>query len=144
MKIMVINGPSINMLGIREPGIYGSGSYGQLVEFIKTEAARMGVRVSCLQTNHEGQIIDWLQEAWFQKFDGVVLNPGAYTHTSIAIADAIRAIAPVPVVEVHISDTDSREDFRKVSFCAPHCIAQIKGKGFSGYIQAIEEIQKHA
>ena len=142
MKIMVINGPSLNMLGIREKEVYGSASYGDLVRFIEQSAARFGVQVQVLQSNHEGQIIDWLQQAFFEGYDGVVINPGAYTHTSIAIADAIRSIAPLPVVEVHLSDIDAREDYRKVSYCAPCCIAQIKGQGFAGYLQAIEKLQK--
>ena len=144
MKIMVINGPSLNMLGIREKEVYGSKSYGDLVRFIEESAARLGVQVQILQSNHEGQIIDWLQQAFFEGYDGVVINPGAYTHTSIAIADAIRSIAPLPVVEVHLSDIDAREDYRKVSYCAPFCVAQIKGQGFAGYLQAIETLQKWA
>ena len=109
MKIMIINGPNINMLGIREPSIYGSSSYDDLVRYIQTEADRMGVTVNCLQSNHEGQIIDWIQQAFFDKYDGIVINPGGYTHTSVAIADAIKAISPLPVIEVHISDIDERE-----------------------------------
>ncbi len=142
MKIMVINGPTLNMLGIREPGIYGSASYEDLVMQIRTEAAKLGAEVTCLQSNHEGQIIDWLQQAYFEKFDGIVINPGGYTHTSVAIADAVKAIAPVPVVEVHISNIDEREDFRKISYTAPYCLAQIKGEGFDGYIHAIRLIIK--
>ena len=143
MKIMVINGPSLNMLGVREKDIYGTGSYEDLVRYIETEAASLGAQAVCLQSNHEGQIIDWLQQAYFDGFDGVVLNPGAYTHTSIAIADAIKAIAPLPVVEVHISDTDAREEYRRISYCAPCCIAQIKGKGFAGYAEALDVIKEH-
>ena len=143
MKIMVINGPSLNMLGIREKEIYGTGSYEDLVRYIETEAANLGAQIICLQSNHEGQIIDWLQQAYFDGYDGVVLNPGAYTHTSIAIADAIKAIAPLPVVEVHISDTNAREEYRRISCCAPCCIAQIKGKGFAGYAEALEVLKEH-
>ena len=143
MKIMIINGPNLNMLGIREPSIYGSSSYDDLVRYIRTEAERMGVTAECLQSNHEGQIIDWIQQAWFEKFDGIVINPGGYTHTSVAIADAIKAVAPLPAVEVHISDIDEREEFRRISYSAPYCIAQIKGKGFSGYILAMKAILKH-
>ena len=143
MKVMIINGPSLNMLGIREPEIYGYDSYDDLLRYIRVNADRMGAQVHILQTNHEGQIIDWLQQAYFEKYDGVILNPGGYTHTSVAIADAIRAIAPLPVVEVHLSDIDEREDFRKISYTAPCCAAQIKGKGFFGYLLAIEELQKH-
>ena len=142
MKIMVINGPSLNMLGIREKEIYGTGSYEDLVRYIETEASSLGVQVNCLQTNHEGQIIDWIQQAYFEGYDGIVINPGGYTHTSVAIADAIKAVAPLPVVEVHISDIDSREEFRRTSFCAPCCVAQIKGKGFEGYILAVKKIKE--
>ena len=142
MKIMVINGPSLNMLGIREKEIYGTGSYEDLVRYIEAKAARLGVQVTCLQSNHEGQIIDWLQQAYFDGYDGIIINPGAYTHTSIAIADAIKAISPLPVVEVHISDTGAREEYRRVSYCAPCCIAQIKGKGFAGYAAALEALKE--
>ncbi len=140
MKIMVINGPSLNMLGIREPGIYGTGSYAELTGYIEECAQKLGAEVVCLQSNHEGQIIDWIQQAYFDGFDGIIINPGAYTHTSIAIADALRAVRPLPAVEVHISDTDSREDYRKVSFTAPCCIAQIKGQGFKGYELALKKL----
>ena len=94
------------------------------------------------QSNHEGDLIDWMQEAWFEKYDGIVINPGAYTHTSIALADAAAAVAPLPIVEVHISDTSRREDFRRISYLAPHCLAQIKGHGFAGYAMAIDLIKK--
>ena len=140
MKILVINGPSLNMLGIREKDIYGSKSYGDLVEYVNTEAQKLGVETEFRQSNHEGDLIDWLQDAYFEQYDGVVINPGGYTHTSVALADAIAAIAPLPVAEVHISDIDAREDFRRSSFCAPQCIAQIKGLGFEGYVKAIVEI----
>ena len=142
MKIMVINGPSLNMLGIREIDVYGEKSYSDLVDCIRAAADELGAEVLCLQSNHEGDIIDWIQEAYFEGFDGIVINPGAYTHTSIAIADALRSVSPLPAVEVHISDTDAREDFRKVSFTAPCCVAQIKGKGFEGYKKALEILMK--
>ena len=140
MKVMVINGPSLNMLGIREKEIYGEGSYEDLVDYINESAARLGIDAVCLQSNHEGDIIDWIQQAYFEGFGGIVINPGAYTHTSIAIADALRAVRPLPAVEVHLSDTDAREDYRKISFTAPCCAAQIKGKGFEGYKLALEEL----
>ena len=127
MKVMVINGPSLNMLGIREKDIYGEGSYAQLVEYIENSAEKLGLETVCMQSNHEGDIIDWIQQAYFEGFCGIVINPGAYTHTSIAIADALRSVKPLPAVEVHISDTDAREEYRKVSHTAPCCIAQIKG-----------------
>ena len=130
------------MLGIREPNIYGKQDYPTLVAFIQEAAAKLGLTVDVRQSNHEGDIIDWLQQAYFEGFDGVVINPGAYTHTSLAIAHAIKSIAPLPVVEVHISDINNREDIRKKSLCAPHCIAQISGKGFEGYVLAIKTIQK--
>lgn len=140
MKVMVINGPSLNMLGIREKEIYGEGSYAQLVEYIEKSANELGLEAVCRQSNHEGDIIDWIQQAYFEEFSGIVINPGAYTHTSIAIADALRAVKPLPAVEVHLSDTDSREDYRKVSYTAPCCIAQIKGLGFEGYRLALEKL----
>ena len=140
MKIMVINGPSLNMLGIREKEIYGSGSYAELVAFIENSARQLGAEAVCLQSNHEGQIIDWIQQAYFEGFGGIVINPGAYTHTSIAIADALRSVRPLPAVEVHISDTDAREEYRRISYTAPCCIAQIKGLGFDGYKLAMEKL----
>jgi 3-dehydroquinate dehydratase-2 len=140
MKIMVINGPSLNMLGIRETEIYGSGSYTELVEYIENSARQLDTEVVLLQSNHEGQIIDWIQQAYFEGFGGIIINPGAYSHTSIAIADAIRSVRPIPAVEVHISDTDAREDYRRISYTAPCCIAQIKGLGFEGYRIAMEKL----
>ena len=106
----------------------------------ETEAEKRQVAADCRQSNHEGDLVDWIQEAYFEKYDGVVMNPGAYTHTSIAIADAVKAIAPVPVVEVHISDINSREEFRHHSFAAPYCLKQIKGHGIHGYIEAMDEL----
>ena len=138
MKIMVINGPNLNMLGIREPEIYGSESYEDLVKAVLDEAAALGIDAVCLQTNHEGRIIDWIQQAYFKKYDGIILNPGGYTHTSVAIADAIKAVAPLPVVEVHITDISSREEFRRVSLTAPCCAAVIKGEGTEGYVHAMK------
>ena len=140
MKVMIINGPSLNMLGIRETDVYGSGSYTELVDYIRSSASQLGMEAVCLQSNHEGDIIDWIQQAYFEGFGGIVINPGAYTHTSIAIADALRSVRPLPAVEVHISDTDAREDYRRGSYTAPCCIAQIKGKGFEGYRLAMEKL----
>lgn len=139
-KIMIINGPNLNMVGIREPGIYGKETYQDLIHLITSEAQKRNIQADCRQSNHEGDLVDWIQEAYFQKYIGVVINPGAYTHTSIALADAVKAIAPLPVVEVHISDINARESFRHVSYEAPYCLAQIKGKGFAGYIEAIDMI----
>ncbi len=143
MKIIIINGPNLNMLGIREKNIYGRQTYADLIQMIEEEADREKIEVICRQSNHEGDLVDWIQEAYFQKYDGIVINPGAYTHTSIALADAVKAIAPLPVVEVHISDISTREDFRKISYEAPYCIRQIKGMGFNGYIEAMHTIMDY-
>ncbi len=140
MKIMVINGPNLNMVGIREKNIYGTMSFNDMISYIETKAKERNVEVSCRQSNHEGDLVDWIQEAYFEKYDGIVINPGAYTHTSIALADAVKAIAPLPVIEVHISDINSREEFRHISYEAPYCLDQIKGHGIEGYIEAIDEI----
>lgn len=140
MKIMVINGPNLNMVGIREKNIYGTMSFSDMINYIEQEAKKRNVEVSCRQSNHEGDLVDWIQEAYFEKYDGIVINPGAYTHTSIALADAVKAIAPLPVIEVHISDINSREEFRHISYEAPYCLEQIKGHGIQGYIEAIDEI----
>ena len=136
MKILVINGPNLNMLGIREPGIYGSETYADLLEKIKRHAESRGVEVGFYQSNHEGGIVDEIQAAW-GKYDGIVINPGAYTHTSIAIADALAAVR-IPTVEVHISDVDSRESFRQISYIRPLCVGCIKGHGTDGYCEAVD------
>ena len=140
MKIMVLNGPNLNMVGIREKGIYGTVSYEDMLKDIKTYADEIGVETDFRQSNHEGDLVDWIQEAYFKGYDGIVVNPGAYTHTSVAIADAVKAIAPIPVVEVHISDINSREEFRHISYAAPYCLAQIKGHGIAGYKEGIDAI----
>ena len=140
MKIMVLNGPNLNMVGIREKGIYGTVSYEDMLKYIKTYADEIGVETDFRQSNHEGDLVDWIQEAYFKGYDGIVMNPGAYTHTSVAIADAVKAIAPIPVVEVHISDINSREEFRHISYAAPYCLAQIKGHGIAGYKEGIDAI----
>ena len=136
MKILVINGPNINMLGIREPGIYGTQNYQALLDRIEQTAIEQGAEVECFQSNHEGAIVDKIQEA-YGSFDGIVINPAAYTHTSIAILDALKAVG-IPAVEVHISDVDSREDFRQVSYAGMACEKRIAGQGIDGYRQAIE------
>ena len=136
MKILVINGPNLNMLGIREPAIYGSGTYGSLVEKIKSHCAKRGVEVKVYQSNHECDIVDEIQRA-YGNADAIVINPAAYTHTSVAIADALKAVS-IPAVEVHISDVNSREDFRKVSFVRDICLKTISGHGFDGYTEAID------
>lgn len=138
MKYLVINGPNLNMLGIREPGVYGTDSYNDLCEKIKARADELGVEVEFFQSNSEGGIIDKIQSAYGEK-DGIVINPGAYTHYSYAIHDAIKAVN-IPTVEVHISDIYAREDFRSKSVTAPACISQISGRGFDGYIMALEEL----
>ena len=136
MKILVINGPNINMLGIREPGIYGTNTYGDLLALIQTSAKEMGVQVKHFQSNHEGAIVDEIQAA-YGKFDAIVINPAAYTHTSVAILDALKAVG-IPAVEVHISDVDNREEFRKISYAGLACVKTIKGHGRQGYREAME------
>ena len=136
MKLLVINGPNLNMLGIREPEIYGKNTYKRLISKIKNHAKAKGVKVKCLQSNYEGEIVTEIQKA-LNKFDGIVINPGAFTHTSVAILDALKAVN-IPAVEVHISDVDSREEFRKTSYVRYYCEKTISGKGFDGYLEAID------
>ena len=136
MKFLVINGPNLNMLGIREPNIYGSATYNDLCELIKKKADDMNAEVEFYQSNHEGDLVDKIQQA-YGAVDGIVINPGAYTHTSIALLDAVKSVG-IPTVEVHISDPDAREDFRKVSYIRLACIATVKGNGFDGYLEAME------
>lgn len=140
---MVINGPNINMIGIREKNIYGTVSFDNIIKMIEEEANKRNIEVTCLQSNFEGQLVTWIQNAYFENYDGIIINPGAYTHTSIAIADAIKAIAPIPVVEIHLSNIDAREDFRKISYLTPYCIAQIKGHKHLGYIMALDTLQTY-
>ena len=140
MKILVINGPNLNLLGIREPDIYGREDYDTLVDVIEDHAKELGVEVGIFQSNHEGDIVDCIQDA-LGEFDGIVINPAAYTHTSVAIADAIAAVA-IPAVEVHISDIGAREDFRKISFVKDVCVATISGHGFKGYLEAMDVLDK--
>lgn len=135
MKILVINGPNINMLGIREPGIYGKQTFADLLNLIQQTAREEGLEIEQYQSNHEGCLVDKIQAA-YGVFDGIVINPAAYTHTSVAILDALKAVA-IPAVEVHISDVDSREPFRKISYAGIACVKTIKGQGFDGYRQAI-------
>lgn len=140
MKILVINGPNLNFLGIREKNIYGSQDYNSLISMIEDKCKKDGIEVECYQSNHEGAIIDKLQEAYFNGTDGIVINPGAYTHYSYAIHDALKSLENIIKVEIHISDINSREEFRKVSVTAPACHKQIYGHGFDGYIEAIDYI----
>ena len=134
-RLLVINGPNINLLGMREPGIYGTQTYQDLLDSVVAAAAEAGVEVTCFQSNHEGAIVDAIQEAR-GAIDGIVINPAAYTHTSIAILDALKAVS-IPFVEVHISDVASREDFRQVSYIRPHAALTVSGEGIGGYRQAI-------
>lgn len=136
MKIVVINGPNINMLGIREPGIYGNDNYKSLLEKIEDWANELGCEVKCFQSNHEGAIVDEIQGA-YGEFDGIVINPAAYTHTSVAILDALKSVA-IPAVEVHISDVTKREDFRQISYAGMACEEHIIGKGLEGYRLAMQ------
>ena len=141
MKFLVINGPNLNMLGLREPSIYGERSYKALVELIETVCRDEEIQVEVFQSNHEGAIVDKIQAA-YGVFDGIVINPAAYTHTSVAILDALKAVS-IPAVEVHISDVDSREAFRQVSYAGLACKHTIKGQGFDGYRQAMVWLKEH-
>lgn len=136
MKILVINGPNLNMLGIREPDIYGKGTYEALLSMIKTHCGKKNIEVSFFQSNHEGAIVDEIQAA-YGIFDGIVINPAAYTHTSVAVLDALKAVG-IPTVEVHISDINEREEFRKFSYVSLVAKKTIAGKGFDGYLEAID------
>lgn len=142
MKILVINGPNINMLGIREKEIYGSGSYDDLCDLIKKHADEKNIDVTLFQSNHEGDIVDEIQKA-YKKFDGIVINPAAYTHTSVAVLDALSAVK-IPTVEVHISDVSKREDFRQISYVRLIAEKTIMGKGFSGYLEAMDYLSERA
>ena len=135
MTILVINGPNINMLGIREPGIYGKNTFADLLRLLKETAQETGIEIEQFQSNHEGDIVDKIQWA-YGKIDGIVINPAAYTHTSVAILDALKAVS-IPAVEVHISDVDSREDFRQISYAGKACVKTIKGHGLEGYREAV-------
>lgn len=135
MHILVLNGPNLNLLGLREPEIYGKRTYADLVALIQAEAESIGVSVAFLQSNHEGALVDAIQDA-YGRADGIVINPGAYTHTSVALLDAVKAVG-IPTVEVHISDPDGREEFRRVSYLRAACVASIKGRGFEGYLEAL-------
>lgn len=143
MKIMVINGPNINFLGIREPEIYGEASYKSLCNFIQDSASRCGVQADILQSNTEGEIINYIQRAYFEKYDGIIINPAAYTHYSIAIYDALKSV-DIPAVEVHLSNIYKREDFRHKSVTTAACIGSICGFGFKGYAMAIEALVSRA
>ena len=137
MKLLVINGPNLNMLGIREPDIYGSQTYDALCANISKHAVELGVSVECYQSNYEGDLITKIQDAYFSHVDGIVLNPAAYTHTSVALLDALKAVQ-IPTVEVHISRIDKREEFRQISYVRPACVTAIWGHGFDGYLEAMD------
>ncbi len=137
MKILVINGPNLNMLGVREPQIYGSRIYADLCKLIRSHAKKRGVRAVIMQSNHEGVIVEAIQKAWRGKVDGIVINPAAYTHTSVAIADALKAVS-IPFVEVHISAVDKREGFRQISYIRDFALATVSGEGFEGYLGAMD------
>ena len=141
MKILVINGPNINMLGIREPGVYGKNTFADLLNLLKTTADSHNVTVDQYQSNHEGDIVDKIQSA-YNHYDGIVINPAGYTHTSVAILDALKAVC-IPAVEVHISDVDSREAFRQISYAGLACVHTIKGHGIDGYREAIEYLKEN-
>ena len=141
MHILVLNGPNLNMLGIREPEHYGTQTLADLIAMIEAEAERLGVTVECYQSNHEGDLVDKIQAA-YGKADGILINPAAYTHTSVALLDAVKAVQ-IPTVEVHISDPDSRDEFRKISYIRQACIATVKGKGFPGYLEGLQILVQH-
>ena len=140
MKILVINGPNLNMLGIREPNIYGKNTFADLLSLLDTAAREMNIDIEQFQSNHEGDLVDKIQWA-YGKVDGIVINPAAYTHTSVAILDALKAVG-IPAVEVHISDVDAREPFRQISYAGLACIKTIKGHGLQGYREAIEYLDR--
>ena len=137
MNILVINGPNLNMLGIREPALYGSGTYEALCGKIQTYCESKCLNVQFYQSNHEGALVDRIQAAYYDGTDAIVINPGAYTHTSIALLDAVKAVG-IPTAEVHISKVEEREDFRQVSYIRAACVATVTGKGFDGYLEAID------
>lgn len=141
MKILVINGPNLNMLGIREPGIYGKQTFAELLALLNRWATEYEIELEQYQSNHEGNLVDKIQSA-YGRVDGIVINPAAYTHTSVAILDALKAVA-IPAVEVHISNVDAREPFRQISYAGLACVKTIKGQGFDGYRQAIVYLKEH-
>ncbi len=141
MKLLIINGPNLNLLGVREPEIYGKKNYAELMRMIQQHAEEIGVEVATFQSNHEGAIVDRIQQAYFEGVDGIVINPAAYTHTSVALLDALKAVC-IPTVEVHISEVNQREDFRQISYVRLAAIATITGKGFDGYLEAMDILKE--
>ena len=140
MKLLIINGPNINMLGVREPDIYGKRTFQDLISLLEQKAVELQIEIEQYQTNHEGSIVDKIQQA-YGNFDGIVINPAAYTHTSVAILDALKAVG-IPAVEVHISNVDARESFRQISYPGMYCEKTIKGQGLDGYCQAMEYLKE--
>ena len=140
MKLLVINGVNLNMLGIREPALYGKKDYNSLVAEIEAHAKEIGVEVTCLQSNYEGEIVEFIQRA-LGVYDGIVINPGAYTHTSVAILDALKAV-DIPTVEVHLTDVDAREAYRRISYVSEYAFLRVTGKGFAGYLEALDAIKE--
>ena len=136
MKILVLNGPNINLLGLREPDIYGKADFQALLSLLRETGASLGIQVEQFQSNHEGALVDAIQQAYFDKVDGIIINPAAYTHTSVALLDAVKAVG-IPTVEVHVSDPDSREEFRHVSYIRAACVGTIRGHGLPGYLEAL-------
>ena len=139
MEILVLNGPNLNLLGMREPEIYGHRTYKDLEKLIEDHCKMRKIHVKIKQTNHEGLLVDYIQEALFDQTDGIIINPAAYTHTSVAILDALKAVK-IPCVEVHISNPDEREAYRQVSYVREACLSTIKGKGLEGYLEAIDKL----
>ena len=142
MKLLVINGPNLNLLGLREPDHYGRETYQQLLDKIRAYCGSRGHEVSFFQSNHEGALVDAIQQAYFDGVEGIVINPGAYTHTSVALLDAVKAVS-IPTVEVHISDVSQRESFRQISYIRAACLKTITGHGFRGYVEAMEYLKTH-
>ena len=142
MKLLVINGPNLNMLGIREPGHYGTETYPQLLEKIQRYCDEKGHTVSFVQSNHEGALVDAIQQAYFDGVEGIVINPAAYTHTSVALLDAVKAVS-IPTVEIHISKVEQREDFRQVSYIRQACIGTVTGLGTDGYLRAVDKLEEY-
>ena len=141
MKLLVINGPNLNMLGIREPSVYGKETYQDLCNLIEDYVKDKNIEIEIYQSNHEGDLVDRIQQAYFDKVEGIIINPGAYTHTSIALLDAVKSVN-IKTIEVHISDLSKREDFRQISYVSLACIKSIKGHGLNGYLEAIDELLK--
>lgn len=139
MKLYILNGPNLNMLGVREPEHYGSVTYKQLVADLEEYCNEKQIEAVCRQSNHEGTLVDWIQEAYFEGADGIVINPGAYTHTSVALLDAVKSTR-LPTVEVHISKVEEREDFRQVSYIRAACVKTITGHGVQGYFEAVDHL----